>query len=685
MTEPSDLRTFLQEVHQDVIIRASVEDEEKLLPAAFTERVLEDLISIGYVDDAVACHLSGPGYDVSGYDLNEEEGRLDLFVTKYRSSEQPERMPPSAVSAALSGAKTFYERVRRGGLRGIDPAAPAFDMVQRVAGAERIHQLRLFVLTDSVTRDTERPPVSLDGATVTFHVWDLERLHKLSRSGVHPEPLNIDIRMMGDYVVPCIEAPKSGGDYRAYLAIVPGQLLADLYAQYGPRLLELNVRSYLQARGKVNAGIRRTILDEPEHFLAYNNGISITAAAVSIEPRMDGTSSLTSIYDLQIVNGGQTTASIFTAWRKDKADLSGLSVAAKITVVPSHLIDEFVPLISRYANSQNKVNEADFAANDPFHVSIEKLSRTVWAPAPEGTQRMTKWFYERARGQYADALARQETPARKNQFRMEYPPPQKFTKTDLAKFENSWDQYPHLVSRGAEKNFREFALSQGRQRTAVDEEEFHDIIARAILFRATERLITGLGLVGYRANVVAYSIAYLAHKTESRLDFDAIWRGQSLSEPITRALKLIAPAVYRTITHPPDGGNIGEWSKKERCWEAVRSLGVHLSDVASVLVPLDRPRRLGRSLSPQDAALVDRVKAVDAAVWLGIAHWARETDNLAPWQRAIAFSLGKLAQQHRLPTVKQATQGEVILAEVERLGFKFQRLSTLHTADGATE
>src|SRR4029079_13134691 len=142
--------------------------------------------------------------------------------------------------------------------------------------------------------------------------------------------------------------------------------------------------------------------------------------------------------DMQIVNGGQTTASLFTAWRKDKADLTALNVAAKITVVPPRLIDDFVPFISRYANSQNKVNEADFAANDAFHVSVEQMSRSIWAPAPEGTQRQTKWFYERARGQYADALARQETPARKTQFKSEYPTAQKFTKTDLAKFEHSW-------------------------------------------------------------------------------------------------------------------------------------------------------------------------------------------------------------------------------------------------------
>ena len=649
------------------------------MPTAFTERVLEDLVAIGEVDDGEACYLAGPGYGVSGYDLSEDEGRLDLFVTLYTGTPRPGRLSPAAVDSAIEGALTFFTKARRGLHRTLEEASPSFDMALRISEAGNVDRVRVFVLTDALSRGVERPTAESDGALVSRHVWDLERLHKLARSGVHPEPLNLDIKSLGHFEVPCIEAPVGDVDYRAYLAIFPGQLLAEVYSAFGPRLLELNVRSYLQTRGKVNAGIRRTILEEPGHFLAYNNGISITASGLTLEPGRHGALALTAIEDMQIVNGGQTTASIFTAWRKDKADLSDLSVAAKITVVPSRLIDEFVPYISRYANSQNKVNEADFAANDTFHVSVEKMSRSVWAPAPEGTQRMTKWFYERARGQYADALARQETVARKNQFRAEYPPAQKFTKTDLAKFEHSWEQFPHLVSRGAEKNFREFAISRGRQRSAVDEAEFHDIVSRAILFRSTEKIVTGLGLVGYRANVVAYSIAYLAHETESRVDLEKIWQRQSLPSQVSDALKVVAPIVYAAITEPEGGGNVGEWAKKEKCWEAIRNKVVRLPDLSAGLVPVDRPLRGGGRpgrLSAEDAALIDRIKAVDAEVWFAVSHWARETSNLASWQRSIAFSLGRLAKQHRDPSIKQATQGSKILEEVERVGFKFERLNT---------
>ena len=137
---------------------------------------------------------------------------------------------------------------------------------------------------------------------------------------------------------------------------------------------------------------------------------------------------------------------------RTKMDLTDVSVQAKITVIDPTHVEDIVPLISRYANSQNKVSEADLSANDPFHVDLEKLSRAIWAPLTSTTPRATRWFYERARGQYADALAQESTPARKKRFKDEWPTAQKFTKTDVAKFEAVWDQLPHVASLGAQKN-----------------------------------------------------------------------------------------------------------------------------------------------------------------------------------------------------------------------------------------
>jgi hypothetical protein len=456
--------------------------------------------------------------------------------------------------------------------------------------------------------------------------------------------------------------------------VIPGNVLADIYERYGPRLLERNVRSFLQARNKVNKGIRTTILNEPAHFLAFNNGIAITASSLRLAKMPDGGDAIAALDDLQIVNGGQTTASIFAA-RRD-ADLSRLAVAAKITVVRPELLDDFVPSITRFANSQNRINEADFFANDPFHVEIERFSRTVWAPATDGAQRQTKWFYERARGQYQDELAREETPGRKRAFKGVYPTSQKFTKTDLAKFENAWAAVPHTVSLGAEKNFRAFALRLGeRGRIEVTLEYFQRLIAKAILFRQTKRIVTAQDFGGYRANIVAYSVAYLSHATQQRVNLDQIWRSQRLDNALESTIAAIARAVREVIISPPRGGNVTEWSKRKECWDAV--LRLEVSEIAlipdSAFIVLDRRRRSAETLEdyvdPGEEELISRIATIPGTVWFELSHWAKQTDNLQGWQRGIAFTLGRNAGIGRRPSRKQATQAEKILEEAERLGF----------------
>lgn len=284
-----------------------------------------------------------------------------------------------------------------------------------------------------------------------------------------------------------------------------------------------------------------------------------------------------SVSDFQIVNGGQTTASLYQAAKRDRADLSDVFVQAKLTVVSAEEVAAFVPLVSRYANSQNKVNEADFSANDPFHVELEKVSRTVWAPAADGTQRLTQWFYERARGQYQDAINREGTPGRQRQWKSVHPPQQRFTKTDLAKFENTWAGLPHVVSLGAEKNFREFTIRLPKMRsTPVDLQYFQALVGKAILFRRAEKLVGAQNFGGYRANIVTYGLAKLFQLTDDRIDLRAIWQRQDVSPTLKEALVAVAQVVHGIITNPPGGRNVTEWCKKEACWDRVRAAPVTL-------------------------------------------------------------------------------------------------------------
>lgn len=378
--------------------------------------------------------------------------------------------------------------------------------------------------------------------------------------------------------IACLPAYLETNIYQSYLLVMPADVLATLYEKFGARLLEQNVRTFLQARGNVNKGIRAIILNEPGMFFAYNNGI--TATARKVETRMEDFGLVIGrIVDLQIVNGGQTTASLFHTRKRDKADLSQIFVQMKLSVIDSQQSEIIVPKISEYANTQNRVNAADFFSNHPFHVRMEEFSRHLWAPAQKGAQRETRWFYERVRGQYADAQSKL-TLAEQRRFKVEYPKPQMFTKTDLAKFENVWDDHPKWVNLGSQKNFSQYAARICREweesSDKFDEFYFRRAVARVIIFRATEKIVSSQPWYngGYRANLVAYTLAVLGEITrrcQKNINFPAIWDKQNIDPVLEKAIVIISERVYEDIIRPPRGiSNISEWCKKEACWKQIQ-------------------------------------------------------------------------------------------------------------------
>lgn len=587
-----DLDQFAQDLRQDVINEAHLDGAEAFRAEAFTARFIQELTDAGELDDGQVAFHRQRGMEVHGYSVADEGLRLDLLVAIYTQSVPPTTVTRDQVEVSITRALAFFDRARRDLLLSLEESTAAFDMAATIRDLSDLEKLRVFVVTDGRTTVTERPDEHRDGVQISFHVWDIRRLHQCVTSGQQQESIDIDFVSRFGTPLLCLIAPHTWTDYAAYLAVVPGPVLADIYEEFGTRLLERNVRAFLQTRGKVNQGIKSTILKEPERFLAYNNGISATASSVSVVSLPDGGFGIASIKNLQIVNGGQTTASIHHVAKREKADISHIHVPAKVTVVAEKQLNEIVPLISRYANSQNKVNEADFEANDPFHVQVEKWSRTVWAPAVGGSQMQTRWFYERARGQYQDSMSREVTPARMRLFKTVHPTAQKFTKTDLAKYENSWDQLPHVVSLGAEKNFRHFTLRlANRGRFQATQAYFERLVAKAILFRRAERIVSAQHFGGYRANIVTYSIAYLANATSQQVDLDGIWRDQAISEALAETIETICVLVRDALVDAPGSGNVTEWCKKEACWRRVRLLGISL------------PRRLHRELveSQQEA------------------------------------------------------------------------------------
>jgi len=671
---------YAERLLQETLSAAAVEPDAGFLPEIFTSLVAERLTIAGEFPEPEICYHRARGVEVSGWSLSDDGDRLNLLVTDYRGVTPPQSLPNSSIDTSFRRLGEFFVRAQHGYADQLEESSAAFELADLIyRQSATFETLHMYLLSDARARSPAAAGDVVGGIPVTRHIWDLERLWRLDTSGLEHEPVTVDMVAELGHALPCLPGPANE-DHRVYVALVPGSLLAQLYREYGSRLLERNVRAFLQARGAVNKGIRDTLLKDPGRFLAYNNGISATASSAKLSTS-DGLQEITELTDFQIVNGGQTTASIYHAQARDKADISQVLVQAKITVVDSTHIDSIVPYISLYANTQNKVTGADFSANDSFHIRLEELSRTIWAPAPEGGQRQTRWFYERARGQYADELVRAGTIAERRKFRMMNPPRQKFTKTDVAKFSHSWMQLPYLVSLGAEKNFREFMLRLPPEAAStVDPGYFSNLVAKAILFRRTGKIVSGLRFGAYGANIVTYSIAKLSHSTAQRLDLDTIWRQQDITQATASAVAELAVLCHEVISKPSGRvRNPSEWSKKIDCWKSIEELRWTVpAELERELIPLTRGRHVRPSVAQPDSGtalagedeLIREAAKISADTWFRLSRWAAATGNLQPWQRSLAYSLGQRASARTYPTLNQATQGLRVLEEALLLGFE---------------
>ena len=298
------------------------------------------------------------------------------------------------------------------------------------------------------------------------------------------------------------------------------------------------------------------------------------------------------------------------------------------------------------------------------------------APAVGGSQRQTKWFYERARGQYQDARASESTPARRRAFSNEHPTRQRFTKTDLAKFENTWDQLPHMVSRGAQKNFSDYIIRLGeRDQTVIDRTHFERLVAKAILFRTAERIVQRQNFGGYRANIVTYTLALLSNATSQRIDLDRVWREQGLTPDLQEVIAEFSHDVHRIITDPPTARNITEWCKAERCWEIVRT-SVSRTPVNRIerelLNTAATRREQKRSISSVTSDHVEnlrRLVEVNSEGWRMLADWGTGTGSIDPGQRQLALRIGRALQRGSSIKPTNAERAVELLNRARGLGF----------------
>ena len=561
MAKNQTLDDFYKSFREEVLCASDTETSGWTTDDFLTAVMLEYLEEAGEVTDPVICPFRDRGLQMNAYAFSEDFESVDIFVSIYSDTEMPRSVSQTDIDSAIKRAIQLYHRAVNDLYTSFQRDNDTYEFAISVfQNKSSIKNVRICALTNGLVKPIALKNITISGAEVSFTLWDIDRLYRCVTSGKMRETIEIDFEERFQTTIPCIENCTSN-KYSVYLAIINGELLAALYNEFRDRLLEKNVRSFLQVKGGVNKGIRDTLRDEPDMFLAYNNGISVTAESVEIIRDENGKPSIKRIRDMQIVNGGQTTASIFNAWNDKKlgVDLSIVFVQMKLSVIGSaEDMDVIVPRISTFANTQNKIQVADFSANDPFHRRIEELSRTIWAPA-QGGMKPQNWFYERARGQYADMLTRESTPKRKKEYKETHP---LFTKTDLAKYENTWEQLPYQVSEGAQKNFHKFMLRLKERKGFVpDEAYYRNLIAKAILFRRTEKLVQQQQYGGYRANIVTYTLAFLSHKTAQRIDLERIWKEQGLTPALEAEIVAVSRFVQKLIVNPPGGANVSEWCK----------------------------------------------------------------------------------------------------------------------------
>lgn len=526
--------------------------------------------------------------------LDLTSGVLNLLYADYNQNEM-KSITNAFITSKSRQLVSFFENSLKGHFRNAELADPAVQLAhsisQQVSSIGKIH---LFIIsTDKLStavKNLSVPSVTFNGRTIetVLDVLDIEKIYRSRMVGFQREDLVIKCTDYGFAGIPCIKADIDTDQYDSYLAIVPGTFLSDIYKQYGPLLLESNVRSFLKFNGGVNRGIRGTILNEKSRFFTYNNGISTTASVITTATDKDGTLLITSFTNLQIINGGQTTATLAATSIKNNADLSGIFVQMKLTVLKA-ADPELIRNIATYANSQNKVKTADLNSSHPFYVRMEEYSRKVYAPVSTGQIVQTLWFFERARGQYEQPLM-QMTKRQRDDYKLIRPKSQKFTLTDLAKYINASDMLPHYVSWGGEVNAAHFHQNMlelwKKDDRGFNELYYKELIGKKILFEHIGKIISDQIWYqekrAYRPQLIAYTFSKLvlhAKEVKKCINYRMIWDIQAVPECITKDIERIAKIVFDAIyDENRPTANIETYCKKEICWKTIISIPYTLTE-----------------------------------------------------------------------------------------------------------
>lgn len=670
-----DLREFASDFQEN--IKMAVEMGNTDYDQELASAILEYLEDNGEVNVPELCVFQKTRTRITAYDYNDEAESLDLFYL-IKAETLLGKVNKGKIDQGFNYLMSFYRESMNGTLLksvsvgNNDEIAEVAKLVQSTKG--KINQLRLYVITNGLTDPDVGIAVESDDSEyiIEYNVWDMQRVYQQHNIRTGKEKVEIDFPTEYNTELQCLKMSEENPFVDAYMAIIPGITLAKIYKKYQQVLLEKNVRTFLQFKGKVNKGIRKTLREEPDMFFSYNNGISTTASEIEVKD-IDGMLYITRLYDWQIVNGGQTTASISASLNDREVELNRVYVPMKISVIrDAENSENIIKAISTSANSQTAIKNSDFSANEPYLVDLEKYSRMEWVPNGNGKP-ICKWYFERTRGQYLDQLA-QLNGYNEKSFKREYPKNQKITKTDIAKYEASWNMMPYNVCRGAEKNYTIFVSDIKRDKPKVTANYFKRVIAKCILFNTIDSIVKSKKLGGYKANMNSYLMAAISFLSDKNLDLTYIWEHQMVQQDVIDRIEELIPVVWLHLTGSSSSGgnqssNAGEWSKKPECWNRLKLKLSEYEKFGQELMQTETNDD-GSYLNEAQQNKIQEAESIEANYWFALANWAKTRDMLTPMDRKAAFNFGTMRSRNRtFKSLKQAQNALKIVEKAKELGF----------------
>lgn len=589
-------------------IRNNAEQDGNDPQNEFLNNVLDRLEEAEEIRDPIltSCYLKGQRSRIMAFDAyayDEADSSIELFAVDFNNTQEATTLTNTIINDLCNHMLNFIDEAYNGNIRNycdesneiIDVAAEFKEKIGKNRTQSEIIKFKLFVITNSVL-STSVKSINRDDfldRPVEVNIWTLERFFQLYNSHTSEE-IEIKTSDFNCEGIQCIKADINDfNEYDAYLAIMPGKFLADIYLKHGSRLLQGNVRAFLSVRGKVNKGIRNTIIKRPSRFFTYNNGIAVIARSIKLNKEK---TKIIEFHDLQIINGGQTTASLASAIiKKDTEDnLANIFVPMKLTVINANKemseeeeknYNELAADISKSANCQNPVTDADFFSNHPFHVEMENLSKRYLAPPVNGKPFGTTWFYERSRGKWEQEQMKL-TKSEREKYVERSPKKQVVKKEKLAKCLNAINCKPSIVCSGNAYNMNAFAPSidelWNNSKDSINEFFFKKSIASVILFDTTDKIVNDASWYpkgGNKAQIVPYTIAKLIQSIPSVLEIDwmKIWQKQLLYSELVQEIEKIAYFTH-TFLLESNGVIVREYAKKIDTWKKFQTTAFELDD-----------------------------------------------------------------------------------------------------------